>query len=122
MKKSSSIGLSFSYSFTDKINEQFFITPHYRLYFGEQVASGFFVELGAMFWKRDVDRDFFGFFESQKPYGLGGEFAVGWKLTKFINFPIELVTGFGRSFLYNNDVRFYDDFVPRLGLSIGRRF
>lgn len=123
LKKSSSIGLSFSYSFTDKVNEQFFLTPHYRLYFGEQVASGFFVELGAMFWKiGEPDRDFFGFFEPNVPYGLGGEIAIGWKLTKLINFPIELVAGFGRSFLYNNDVWFDGDFVPRLGLSIGRRF
>lgn len=116
LKKSSSIGLSFAYSFSDKIDQKFFLLPHYRFYFGEQVANGFFVELGAMFWQAGERYSSF----NGKDIGVGGEVAIGFKLTKLPNFPIELVTGFGRSFINKDEL--YETFAPRLGLSIGRRF
>lgn len=110
----SSVGLSFSYSLTDKIEEEFFIIPHYRKYFGKQPASDFFVELGAMYWETKNEFVFSG------GKGFGGEIAVGLKLRKIPTFPIELVVGFGRSFINNDSL--YDYYAPRLGLSIGKQF
>jgi len=114
LKENSSIGLSFSYSITDKIEEEFFIIPHYRQYFGKQPASGFFVELGAMYWETKKKFVFNG------DKGFGGEVAVGLKLRKIPTFPIELVVGFGRSFINNDSL--YEYYAPRLGLSIGKQF
>lgn len=114
LTKHSSVGLSVAYSVTKKTREQYFLLPHYRFYFGEQPASGFFIELGAMFWQ--TKNTWF----SSKKKGFGGEMALGLKVRKIPNFPIELVVGFGRSYI-NNDI-LWERFIPRLGLSIGRQF
>lgn len=117
LRKSSSLGLSFSYSFNDRFDQNFFLIPHYRFYFGEEPVSGFFVELGAMLWQ--INNPSPSFEGKSEKIGFGGEFAIGWKFSKVQNYPIELVTGFGRSYI--ND-EWFDRFMPRLGLSIGRGF
>lgn len=117
LTKSSSVRFSISYSFNDRFSQFFFLIPHYRFYFGKHPASVFFVELGAMLW--EIKNPFPSFEEKSERIGFGGEFAIGWKITKIHNYPIGLVTGFGRSYI--ND-EWFDRFMPRLGLSIGRGF
>lgn len=116
LNKSNSIGISFAYSLTDNQNERIFILPHYRFYFGEKEANGFFVELGAMLWQVN----FPDYHNIETTMGFGGEMAIGLKIRKIPNFPVELVAGFARSYI-NEDILF-TEYLPRFGLSIGRQF
>jgi len=116
LNNNTSIGLSFSYSLTDKFFEQFFIIPNYRFYWGEKLDSNFFVELGAIYWKENFENET----RISKSTGFGGEFGIGYKLRKIPNYPIEILVGFGRSFI--NQYYLENWFVPRFGLSIGKKW
>jgi len=116
LKNSNSFGISFAYALSEIHNERIFILPHYRFYFGKKEANGFFVELGAMLWLVN----FPDYHNIENTTGFGGEIAIGLKIRKIPNFPIELVVGFARSYI-NEDILF-TEYLPRLGLSIGRQF
>ena len=130
LNRESSVGLSFAYSFTDRINQNYILTPFYRLFFGKQPASGFFVEGGLMIWSEEelnffprnpllTDNRFFSN-NNNLQNSIGGEVAIGWKLIDPEGWHIEFVVGFSRSFINRDFV--FDQTIPRIGISVGKRF
>ncbi|NER18318.1 DUF3575 domain-containing protein [Spongiivirga citrea] len=123
LNEESAIGVSLAFAVEEEEFLRLLITPYYRLYFGEKPAAGFFVEGFAMY-NRLQDNDFFDI-------GLGGmpveppvqdSFALGFSIGgKFLSrkgFVAEVYGGIGRNF-GNNDLF---EFVPRVGVTLGKRF
>ncbi len=117
-----SIGVDILYSSEEDINLKFAITPHYRFYFGRKPITGFFTEIFGMLNKAEVEENYdYGAINNYtyKQYtdvALG--FAVGAKFLTRKGWTFELSGGIGRNLISDKSV----DFVPRGGISIGKRF
>jgi len=109
----SAVGISLAFSIDNDIHYNFSLTPYYRFYFGEKRAGGFFIEGNTSFFSQEsiIGTDEFGF---------GAGFSLGGKLiSKSEKWTGELLLGVGRNFV-NTDL--IDEFYPRFGISVGRRF
>ena len=112
-------GLGFSYAFSPEnfsLIDYIFI-PYYRFYFGEKVASGFFIEGNCAFFVDRFNDDFT--ITSENEYGLGIGAAVGYKILTKRNRIVEFYLGGGPNFL---EVDKSTEVYPRLGITIGKRF
>lgn len=126
LNKESSIGIDLLFSGEEDINLKFALTPHYRFYFGKKPAAGFFTEIFGMINSSKEEQHYYsdiapgqGIYYSNKTHtdvALG--FALGSKIITDKGWIFEIYGGLGRNLL-NNDS---NDFVPRGGLSIGKRF
>jgi len=121
LNEESSIGVSVTAFFDDDVEYNWGITPHYRLFFGNQPALGFFVEGHAsIFEYNDYLISFNGsgstITNDNKIFaGLG--LSVGGKFKTKRDVVVEVVAGLGRTFS--------DDSLggyPRFGINIGKRF
>lgn len=117
----STIGIDVLFS-TEDWDMNFALTPHYRFFFGEKIASGFFTEIFGMLNSTETERysymgsDDYYTSNTETDFALG--FAVGAKFVTKKSWTFEIFGGIGRNLL-NSDSQ---DFVPRGGISIGKRF
>ena len=110
-----------------KDNINYFISPYYRMYFGEKYASGFFLEgFGMLSSVNDTVTVFSTPFDpnptkienESTDFALG--IGVGGKWITNSGFVGELGFGFGRNITDTADNG--DDFVAKIGITIGYRF
>lgn len=104
-----------------KDNIEYYISPYYRFYFGKKYAAGFFLEGFGMLNSTDRSEYLPIFSTPERNYvtdfalgiGLGGKWLTksGW--------IGELNLGVGRN-LFNPNLG--DDFVAKIGVTLGRRF
>ncbi|GAB1308699.1 hypothetical protein KH5_13820 [Urechidicola sp. KH5] len=110
LNEDSALGASVLLALNDDTDLNFAFTPYYRFYFGDKPTAGFFIEGFGMYSTRDdydiVTNDF------ALGLGLGGKF-----LSKN-GFVGELYVGVGRNLFGNHDI----EGIPRIGISIGKRF
>ncbi|MCK5401111.1 MAG: DUF3575 domain-containing protein [Flavobacteriaceae bacterium] len=122
LNEESGVGVSVFLPIDDEINDDidYYISPYYRMYFGKKYASGFFVEgFGLLSSIKEYTFDSFGNFneESVTDFALG--IGVGGKWITKRGFLAELNFGVGRN-LFNGDS--IDDYVGKLGITLGYRF
>jgi len=120
------IGITNEHIFGSRLN--YIITPHYRLYFGNKKANGFFIEGNAgitghrerdysslLYTSYPPDFDYSRLEKNFTSFGLGA--AAGAKFLTRNGFLGEAYLGVGRVFGSNSL-----DAYPRFGLTIGKRF
>lgn len=127
LNEESSVGADLLFSIDNDIDFKFAFTPYYRFFFGKKRAAGFFVEgfgmLNVTENHYDVDPNYpysdNDHSENNTNFALG--VAVGSKFLTPSGFIFEIFGGIGRN-LFNVDS--YDDyeFMPRFGVTIGKRF
>jgi hypothetical protein len=117
------IGVSAAFAIEEKKKweERFHVIPYYRLYFGEKKASGFFIEgnMGVAGLERVAgNSSWFGdtiYAAKGTSFGFGA--AIGVKLLARNGFLGEIVAGATR--VFGNPVQ---DAIPRIGITLGKRF
>ncbi len=131
INEESSVGVDVLFSIDKDVDFLFAFTPYYRFYFGKKRAAGFFVEGFGMlnvtenynidyyYYEDDVymngpDRE-----ENNTNFALG--FAVGAKFLTNSGFVFEFYGGIGRNLFDANTYNDYE-FVPRFGVTFGKRF
>ncbi|HPN69819.1 MAG TPA: hypothetical protein PLZ32_09885 [Saprospiraceae bacterium] len=115
LPKNSSIGVVFGKSLIREYGLNFHSIVFYRLFFGEQSGSGFFIEANGAYWRDNT-------YYSSENFGSNGlGLAVGGKFFRGKSLHGEFVLGFGRSLTtsYYTD---FEDFYPRFAISLGHRF
>lgn len=130
LNEESGIGLNIFIPFDGDINDDinYFVSPYYRLYFGKKYAAGFFLEgFGMLNSVNNVVRN--GFFgggdvievvnEDIVDFALG--IGLGGKWVTNNGFIGELNIGFGRN-LFRGEDEGGDDFVGKIGITVGYRF
>ncbi|MFD1294899.1 DUF3575 domain-containing protein [Lutibacter holmesii] len=138
INEESSVGASILYAIDNDIDFKFAFTPYYRFYFGKKRTAGFFVEGFGMlnvteehyaiyyYDVADPNSDVYyennNNFEKNTNFALG--IAVGGKFLTSSGFIFEIYGGIGRNLFNNNDYYNSDnyEFVPRFGVSVGKRF
>jgi hypothetical protein len=127
-KDNTAVGLSALVGIDDDVDYKFGVIPHFRIYFGNKKASGFFIEANAAVMGIDSyeyiyysDNSTYWYGSSSKSktstrFGLGA--AAGGKFLTKNGFIGELYGGVGRFFGKNREIEAY----PRVGISIGKRF
>lgn len=120
-----SVGVSFFAPYDNEnldADINYYISPYYRVFFGEKYAAGFFVEGFGMLNSIDRALDTVTFDGSNKKtvtdFALG--FGLGGKWVSQRGFVFELNAGVGRN-LFEND---FDDslLVGKFGFNLGYRF
>jgi len=128
LNEESGIGLEIFLPYDSDIKDDinYYISPYYRLYFGEKYAAGFFLEGFGML--SSVNNDVIVFFddtnsvpliteETTTDFGLGIGLGGKWVTKK--GFVGELSFGVGRNF-GNSDSG--DEVIAKLGITVGYRF
>lgn len=120
----SAVGVSLFLPFDADINDDinYYISPYYRFYFGNEYAKGFFLEGFGMLNSTNEYLDYFDSENSDKNsvtdfalgIGLGGKWLTKRGLLGEINF------GIGRN-LFNGD-NSDTEFIGKLGITVGYRF
>lgn len=120
----SAVGVSLFVPFDADINEEvnYYISPYYRFYFGNEYAKGFFLEGFGMLNSTNEYLYDFGSENSDKKsvtdfalgIGLGGKWLTKRGLLGEINF------GVGRN-LFNGS-NSDNEFIGKLGITVGYRF
>jgi hypothetical protein len=123
------VGISMFVGLDKSINYKLGVTPHFRLYFGQKKASGFFIEGNASVLTHRNDRHYYygavydhGYvpsrIENATTFGLGA--AAGGKFLTRNGFLGEAYLGVGRMF---GDQSYYSgEAYPRIGITLGKRF
>lgn len=132
LSESSSVGLSLFIPFDNEnfdVNTNYYISPYYRIFFGQKYAAGFFLEGFGMlnstareyygnsqggdfsYWEKDVTDFALGF-------GLGGKWMTRG------GFVFEVSGGIGRNLFNNSNSDYYDSspIVGKFGFNLGFRF
>jgi hypothetical protein len=138
INEESSVGADILFAIDNDVDFKFAFTPYYRFFFGKKRAAGFFVEGFGML---NVTEDYYniyyydepvnggdGYFPNNNTYEKNTDFAlgvaVGGKFLTNSGFIFEIYGGVGRN-LFNNNKYVYDNdykFMPRFGVSFGKRF
>jgi hypothetical protein len=130
LNEESGIGISVFLPYDDEIKEDvnYFVSPYYRFYFGNKYASGFFLEgfgmLNSTNWYYselvgDVDPVYVVREETVTDFALG--IGLGGKWITKRGLLGELNLGFGRNLFNSNDFE-DNDFVGKVGITVGYRF
>ncbi len=130
INEESSVGADLLFSIDNDVDFLFAFTPYYRFYFGKKRAAGFFVEGFGMLNVTESYLDYYynGYdeywpdnnrSENNTNFALG--IAVGAKFLTKGGFVFEFYGGVGRNL---HETSSYDDyeFVPRFGVTLGKRF
>lgn len=127
-KDNTGLGISAFIGADDDVDYKFGVIPHFRVYFGNKKANGFFIEANAAIMEVDsyesyyIDDNssyYYGTSRNNRTtatFGLGA--AAGGKFLTKNGFVGEIFGGLGRFFGKNNEVEAY----PRVGFVIGKRF
>ena len=122
------VGMAISFGIANEngySDYRFLAIPHYRVYFGKEEATGFFIEantaLGYLHERNFYYTDNFVYdeydnYKAKFNFGLGA--AIGAKFLTRNGFIGEIYAGAGR---FLGDQRSIDAF-PRIGITIGKRF
>lgn len=120
----SAVGVALFVPFDADVNADinYYISPYYRFYFGNEYAKGFFLEGFGMLNSTDEYLDYFESGNSDKNsvtdfalgIGLGGKWLTKRGLLGEINL------GLGRN-LFNGDDR-ENEFIGKIGVTVGYRF
>lgn len=139
LNSESSIGISALFNLQDSksdfledgngfaYEEQLAITPYFRYFFSGRYASGFFMEVFAMYNEQeDYDEiyDSFNNFiggEESTSNNLAVGMVVGGKFASKKGFIFEGFGGLGRNLVISNE-EVGTELVPRIGASFGYRF
>lgn len=125
INEESGVGINILFSIDNEIDFKFALTPYYRFYFGKKKAAGFFAEgFGMINTMKPYNDDFYYYDDpmytnstkNETDFALG--VAVGGKFMTNRGFVFEIYGGTGRNLFNNNS----EDFVPRFGLTFGKRF
>jgi hypothetical protein len=124
INEESSYGVSLFLPIDSEIDINYYISPYYRLYFGNKRAAGFFIEGFGMLNSVDDyyysgEPDFNETFETRTDFALG--LGVGGKFITNRNFTAEIFTGVGRNFFNTNTNSNYE-IIGKGGIKIGYRF
>jgi len=121
------VGVSVFVGLDNSLDYKFGFTPHYRLYFGAKKASGFFIEGNASVLTM---RDYYYNSAASYPYGSYGErttytnlglgAAAGAKFLTRNGFLGEAYLGVGR--VFGDGSGYNEETIPRVGITIGKRF
>ena len=130
LNEESGVGLTLFVPITNNLSDDlnFYVSPYYRFYFGEEYAAGFFLEGFGMLSSTNnvVRRAGFAFpgpveevtEEGLIDFALG--IGLGGKWVTDSGFVGELSLGVGRN-LFNSDET-DEDFVGKIGITLGYRF
>ncbi len=127
LNEESSLGISFLTPFDNENLDSdlnYYLSPYYRIFFGNKYAAGFFIEGFGMLNSidREITSNINGNFitneETVTDFALG--FGLGGKWVTKSGFVFELSGGIGRN-LFKND---YDEtsLVGKFGFNLGYRF
>ncbi|MDR2362474.1 MAG: hypothetical protein LBD91_07070 [Prevotellaceae bacterium] len=117
------IGASAQVSFNDYYFIPYQALGFYRFYFGKKPAAGFFIDLNASVYVFKKSSDllessddvFLTRSRSESEFNGGLGVSIGVKYLTKRNVVVEMIYGFGRSI-------FNENFYPRFGITIGKRF
>jgi len=112
LPKNTSVGIAIGKSIKD-LDLEYHLAAFYRLFFGHQPGSGFFIEANAGSWKEDTR-----FSDEGLSGGIG--VAVGGKFFRGDKFHGEFVFGYGKTLLDKSSD--FSEAYPRFGISLGHRF
>lgn len=130
LNEESGVGVSVFLPFDEDIKDDinYYVSPYYRFYFGEKYAAGFFLEgfgmLNSTNWYgyEIIENEFESAIYKEETVtdfalgiGLGGKWITKRGLLGEINF------GVGRN-LFNSSDFDDNDFVAKLGITVGYRF
>ncbi len=119
LNKKSSIGSSIIYSF----DNDFYISPYYRFFFGKEYASGFFLEGFGMF--SSIEEAFFNQTnltndtKNVNNFGLGAGLGSKWFSNNGIIAEINLGLGLN---LFDTSNRYHSEVIGKAGITFGYRF
>ena len=132
ISENSSAGISLFIPF-DKNNFDmdinYYVSPYYRIFFGQKYAAGFFLEGFGML--NSMDKEYYNNFQdgNNNYYDKGvTDFALGFGLGgKWLTqggFVFEVSGGIGRNLFNTNDSEYYDysPIVGKFGFNLGYRF
>lgn len=114
-----SVGLAANYWFDESARIDYQIIPYFRFYpLNQKPSAGFFIEANTSIL--GVTNEIYNFpyemeEESDVEFGMG--VATGYKFISRNDFTTELYLGAGR--VFGGD---YNEFYPRLGITLGKRF
>lgn len=122
LDEESSFGVAIRIAMDKEKEYRFLISPNYRIFFGKKPAAGFFMEPNLAIFSQYTQEDIvIGMLpqdrESKVGYGLG--IVAGFKFLTNRGWTAEFFGGLGRNF---SNTDFIDEYYPRLGVSIGKRF
>jgi len=110
LPENSSLGIGFGKSIKEDLELNYHVILFYRLFFGEQLGKGFFIEANGVYWNED--------YYDNNNNGIG--LAVGGKFFRGKRFHGECVVGYGRTLTENSSD--FQGSYPRFAISIGHRF
>jgi hypothetical protein len=126
-KDNTAIGLSALVGIDNDLDYKYGFIPHYRIYFGNKKAGGFFIEANAALmgvnsysyvYYSNGNMSWYGSSATKTTANFGLGAAAGGKFLTKNGFIGEIFGGVGRFFGKNNELEAY----PRVGISIGKRF
>nr|WP_315197054.1 DUF3575 domain-containing protein [uncultured Flavobacterium sp.] len=127
LNRKSSLGISFLYVYNNKLEEDmnYYISPYYRMYFGQKYASGFFVEgfglISSIDGKKIYDtEEKLTFTKNPDVIDLTLGIGLGWKGVTKSGFTYGANLGWGK-LLFNADKTDHTA-VVKFGLNLGYRF
>ncbi|WP_026754172.1 DUF3575 domain-containing protein [Sediminibacter sp. Hel_I_10] len=128
LSESSSVGISAFVPFDVDIDLNYYVSPYYRVFFGNKYAAGFFLEgFGMLNSVRNEEYYFISNGDSVISYSEGEDYTnfalglgVGGKWVVKNGFTFELVGGIGRNLLDTKDSDV--EIVGKLGFNLGYRF
>ncbi|TDU43187.1 hypothetical protein BXY82_0594 [Gelidibacter sediminis] len=132
LTEQSSVGISAFIPFDSKnfdMDLNYYISPYYRIFFGNKYAAGFFLEGFGML--NSIDREYAihtpdggrkYWDENVTDFALG--FGLGGKWLTSGGFVFEVNGGIGRNFFNTNNSEYYDysPIVGKFGFNLGYRF
>ncbi|WP_323787187.1 DUF3575 domain-containing protein [Psychroserpens sp.] len=131
LNQESGVGLNVVLPYDKDIKDEinYYISPYYRIYFGNKYASGFFLEGFGMLHSTNYNESlglldgfdpFIDIVEIKKTetnFALG--FGAGGKWYTKSGFVGELSFGVGRNLMESD---YYSDFVGKIAITVGYRF
>ncbi|WP_040247027.1 DUF3575 domain-containing protein [Psychroserpens mesophilus] len=131
LNEESGVGLNVFFPYDEDIKDDinYYVSPYYRLYFGNKYASGFFVEGFGMLHSTNYRESLIYFNEfdptfnieevekTETNFALG--IGTGGKWYTKSGFVGELSFGFGRNLLKSD---YNSEFVGKLAITVGYRF
>jgi hypothetical protein len=132
LSEQSSIGVSAFIPFDNEnfdMDLNYYISPYYRIFFGQKYAGGFFIEGFGML--NSIEREFYSnsqngnynyYNEDVTDFALG--FGLGGKWMTTGGFVFEVNGGIGRNLFSTNNSEYYDysPIVGKFGFNLGYRF
>ena len=123
---STAYGVSMLINFGDDINDNFAVTPYFRIYFLESEdygGYGFFAEVFSKFafGESEVNLDNISVVD-ENYFDVALGVALGRKWINRKGYSFEILIGLGKNLLYDNDQLDRNETMGRFSASIGKRF